>query len=245
MISSELTLNHSALIKNMINNIYLSRDQKVFYTIEPNTIKSILKSLLIVVIAHAFLIYILYMLYKNIYLYVVERPYVLSINKWLTIEAHAHTFLLTGVSPDQLGDTLPWKAVRTRAHCRKSRGCNKHGPCKCESVWAKPCLGSWASPTVRLWDGIHAGGCPRATMWSAARSGTQAKRPAHVKIYLHQWTFMVLFYSLFTLFAHGEYLVEEVERKMEFGCLNRKGELSITASSLGDCTKMGCEDKTT
>lgn len=58
MISSELTLNHSALIKNMINNIYFSRDQKVFYTIEPNTIKSILKSLFIVVIAHAFLIYI-------------------------------------------------------------------------------------------------------------------------------------------------------------------------------------------
>lgn len=69
MISSELTLNHSALIKNMINNIYLSRDKKVFYTIEPNKIKIILKTWFIIVIAHAFLIYILYMLYKNIFIY--------------------------------------------------------------------------------------------------------------------------------------------------------------------------------
>lgn len=98
MISSELTLNHSALIKNMINNIYHSRDKKVFYAIEPNTIKGILKSLFIVIIAHAFLIYILYMLYKNIYLYVIEHPYVLSINKLLAIEAHAQFFTDRGFS---------------------------------------------------------------------------------------------------------------------------------------------------
>lgn len=56
---------------------------------------------------------------------------------------------------------------------------------------------------------------------------------------------MALFYSLFTLFTCGEYFEEEVERKMEFGILNRKGELSTAASSLDDSNKTGFEDKTT
>lgn len=67
-------------------------------------------------------------------------------------------------------------------------------------------------------------------MWSAAKSGTLARIPAHGKIDLHHWTFMVLFYSLFTLFAHEDYFVEGVERKMEFGCLDRKRGLSIARS---------------
>lgn len=69
MISSELTLNPSVFIKNMINNIYLSRDKKVFCITKPNKIKIILKTLFIFIIVHAFLIYILYMLYKNIFVY--------------------------------------------------------------------------------------------------------------------------------------------------------------------------------
>lgn len=40
------------------------------------------------------------------------------------------------------------------------------------------------------------------------------------------------------------YFEEEVERKMEFGFLNRKRELSKAASRPGNGNKIGSEDKT-
>lgn len=53
MISSELTLNHTAIIKN-INSIYLIRGKKVFRAIKLNKIKIMLKTLFIVAVAHPF-----------------------------------------------------------------------------------------------------------------------------------------------------------------------------------------------
>lgn len=52
--------------------------------------------------------------------------------------------------------------------------------------------------------------------------------------------------ALFIPLTHGKYFEEEVKRKNGIWILKQEGgELSIIASSLGECNKMGFADKNT
>lgn len=92
-------------------------------------------------------------------------------------------------------------------------------PCKSESMWAKPCLGSWRPPTVRPRDRSHAGRLPRAITWSATRRGSrQADKPRWrpTRISGHLWL------CLYPLLMEN-ILRRKLKEKMESGFLNRKG----------------------
>lgn len=99
------------------------------------------------------------------------------------LEAHAHNFLLTGISPEKLGDPGLGNCLY-EYNCRRSPGCTKQVLQVCAGV-SRALSGPLETTNTQAVGQNPCWQMLRTTLWSAARSGAQEGRATHRQTYQH------------------------------------------------------------